>query len=199
MQTTLDECAGIRISGAAMLARVAQGDQEAVARLYDDYADAVFRFIYRRVDGCYEDAEELTQDTFLLAVSYAGTYDGSCAQLTWLCCLAKRCIADFCRRRGRQKRIPASAVVSLDCHGGEWNSAGAADPDMVPERLETERLLDEAMARLKPDERDVLLLRYVEQFALGEIAVVLGRSVKGVESLLARARKKAARSVAGVR
>jgi RNA polymerase sigma-70 factor (ECF subfamily) len=191
---TLDECAGIPMLKGAILARVAEGDEEAIARLYEEYADSVFRFIYRRVNGSFEDAEELTLDTFMLAVSYARTYDGSCAQLTWLCCLAKRCIADFVRYRGRRKRTPPGVVTSLGACSVE---PGGPDVANIPDRLENERLLDLAFAGLSDDERDVLMLKYVEQFAVGEIAVVLGRSAKAVESLLTRAKKKAARSISG--
>ena len=189
---TLDECARMPISRVALLARVAEGDEEAIARLYAEYADAVFRFIYRRVQFCHEDAEELTLDTFLLAISYARTYDGSCTQLTWLCCLARRCIADFVRRRGRKKRVPPGGLSSLHHCGDEPVPSGL---EHLPDRLEAEQIIDQALASLSDDERDVLLLRYVEQFAVSEIAVVLGRSAKAVESLLSRAKKKAARSM----
>jgi RNA polymerase sigma-70 factor (ECF subfamily) len=177
---------------------VAAGDEEALTRFYGEYADAVFRFVYRRVEGCYEDAEEITLDTFLLAVSYAATYDGSCAPLTWLCGLARRRLADFHRQRGRRKRRPPAPVLSLSRDAGGATFGDGADLESVSDRLETERVLGRALAGLSEDERDILLLRYVEQFSVREIAGLVGRSEKAVESLLTRAKKKAARSVTGL-
>lgn len=180
-------------SAETLVRGVARGDEEAVTRFYEQYADAVFRFVYRRVGGAYEDAEEITQDTFLAAVAYAGTFDGSCAPLTWLCGIAKLRVADFLRHRGRRKRVPPGALCSLD--GGHGAPAGNASP-AVWDRLELRQVLDRALAALRHEEREVLLLRYVEQFSIQEIATLIGRSEKAAESLLIRARKKAARGAA---
>ena len=73
-----------------------------------------YRHVYRSLDERHEDAEEVTQDTFLGAISLAETYDGSCSVLTWLCGIARLRIADFLRKEGRQKRIPTDRMVSLD-------------------------------------------------------------------------------------
>src|SRR5262245_66532942 len=118
--------AGSQLSGESLVRGVARGDEDAVALFYSQYADAVFGFVCRRVAGCYEDAEEITQDTFLAAVAYAGTYDGSCAPLTWLCGIAKVRIADFLRRRARRKRVPPGTVCSLDAGALEVASREAS-------------------------------------------------------------------------
>jgi RNA polymerase sigma-70 factor, ECF subfamily len=187
---------GSQLSEESLLGRVARGDEDAVALFYEEYGNAVFRFVYRRAGECYEDAEEITQDTFLAAVSYAATYDGSCTPFTWLCSLARVRIADFYRRRGRRKRIPPWNLLHFGVGSIEPIGAGAADLEAVPERLEAGRIVDLALSALGEDEREVLLLRYVEQFSVREIGVLLGRSEKGIESLLMRAKKKAARHAA---
>lgn len=74
--------------------------------LYQTYADAVFRFVYRRVNERQKDAEEITLDGFLSAVSLAATHDGSCTVLTWLCGIANLRIADFCCWEQQAKHIP---------------------------------------------------------------------------------------------
>lgn len=126
--------AGSQLGGESLLGRVAGGDEEAVARFYDRYADAVFRFIQRRVAGCREDAEEITQDTFLAAVACAATFDGTCAPLTWLCGLARVRLADFFRRQGRQKRSPPGRVLSLDVGGVERRARKLPDRARQPPR-----------------------------------------------------------------
>ena len=73
-------------SESSLIERVAGGQASAVEDFLRLYGSAVFRFVYRRVGERHEDAEDLTQDTFLAAVSLADTFDGSCSVMTWLCC-----------------------------------------------------------------------------------------------------------------
>ncbi len=182
----------------ALVRRVARGDEEAVARFYHAYADAVFRFIYRRVAERYEDAQDLTQETFLAAVACALTYDGSCAVFTWLCGMARVRIADFFRRQGRRKRVPFHQLERLEeaFPGGEESASARSSLEGLPGRLDDARLLDRTMAALREEEREALLLRYVEELSVREIAALMARSEKAIESLLIRAKKKAARKAA---
>jgi RNA polymerase sigma-70 factor, ECF subfamily len=179
----------------ALVDRVAHGDEQAVRLLYETYADRVFRFVYRRVSECYEDAEEVTQDAFVTAASCAATFDGSCTVLTWLCGIAKVRIADHYRRQGRRKRVPPGQLARFEddapAAGGD---RGALSLENLPDRLDMDRLVVRLMASLRDDEREVLLLRYVEEFSIREMAVLMNRSEKAVESLLMRAKKKAARA-----
>jgi RNA polymerase sigma-70 factor (ECF subfamily) len=180
----------------SLIERVAHGDEEAVAVFYHCYADAVFRFVYRRVQERYEDAEEITQDAFLAAVACAATYDRSCAVLTWLCGIARLRITDFYRRQSRRRRIPPGRLFALDerTAGGEGLVAGAGGLDDVPARLDAARLLDQTLASLSDDEREALMMRYVEELSVRDIAALMRRTEKAVESLLMRAKKKAARA-----
>src|SRR6266542_3483755 len=168
---TEPERAGTQPDGTTLLARVARGDESAVGPFYEQYADAVFRFVYRRAGECYEDAEEITQDTFLAAVACAATFDGSCAALTWLCSLARVRIADFHRRRSRLKRVPPGSLASLDS-GTELPGRGP-NVEETDRRLDAVRILDRALGSLAAEEREVLLLRYVEQFSVREIAFLM--------------------------
>jgi RNA polymerase sigma-70 factor (ECF subfamily) len=172
------------------LHQVARSDPEAISQFYRTYANAVFRFVYRRLAERYEDAEEITQDVFLIAVTSASTYDESCSILTWLCGIAKLRITDFYRRQSRQKRVPPENCVELD----ESISAISDDDDILG-RMEATRLVDQVMSSLLDDEREVLLLRYVEEHSIREISHLMSRSEKAIESLLMRAKKKAIKSV----
>jgi RNA polymerase sigma-70 factor (ECF subfamily) len=177
-----------------LVQRVAQGDEDAVEALYHTYADAVLQFVYPRVGERREDAEEILPEVFLSAVALAGTYDGSCAVSTWLCGIAKRCLARFRRNQGRQKRIPPDRIVSLDEETLQvWQECEAevSPAEEAIRRMEAARVVEAMMAALREDEREVLRLRYVEEFSLREIAVVMGRTEKAIERLLSRSRKKA--------
>lgn len=178
----------------ALVGDVARGDEGAIAGLYRTHADVVFRFVHRRVEERYEDAQEITHDTFLSAFSLASTYDGSCAIRTWLCGIAKIHIVGYYRKQGRQKRIPANRIVS-EAEGLEATGAPGAESDAVAEavhRLGAVQLVEVMMDCLTDDEREALLLRYVDEFSIQEIARLLKRTEKAVEHSIARARKQAA-------
>ena len=194
-----DQRAATRSGEASLLQRVTRREDAAVVELYENHADNVFRFVYRRVDRRFEDAQEITQDTFVSAVSLASTYDGSCVVFTWLCGIAKLRIVDFYRRQGRDKRIPPSQAVALeeetiralrDCEANE------DAVDAVLDRIEAKRLVQRMLDTLADDEREALMLRYVEELPVREIASLMHRSEKAVENLLARARTKAAHAAA---
>ena len=182
-------------SEVALVREVARGEEAAVEALYESYAEAVLRFVYRRVGEHYEDAEEITQDVFLSAVNLAGTYQGSGSVWRWLCGLAKMRIVDFYRRQKRGKRIPPEKMVPLDeetlqaLH--EYEQGMFSEEELVA-RLEVADWADRMLGVLTDDEREVLLLHYVEEFSVREIAPLMQRTEKGVEGLLTRARKKAA-------
>ncbi|MCH8978435.1 MAG: RNA polymerase sigma factor [Armatimonadetes bacterium] len=183
----------------ALVQRVARGDGAAVDAFYRANCDAVYRHVYRHLDERHEDAEEVTQDTFLGAISLAETYDGTCSVLTWLCAIARLRIADFRRKEGRQKRVPSDRMLSLDEQETDLLrrvDRDAADVEGILGRLSADRLVEAMLAPLLDDEREALLLRYAAGFSVREIANVMKRTEKGVANLLTRAKQKARRAAA---
>ncbi|MCH8275590.1 MAG: RNA polymerase sigma factor [Armatimonadetes bacterium] len=176
-----------------LLERVASHDEAALETLYRTNADAILRFIYRRVGEQFEDAEEITQDTFVSAVSMARTFRGDCSLYTWLCGIAKLRIVDYYRKRGREKRIPEAMITEFSEGTTEALAAmnrGELSVEDALDRISTRSLVDAMMASLSNDEREVLVLRYVEELSIREISLLVRRSAKGVESLLTRAKRK---------
>jgi RNA polymerase sigma-70 factor, ECF subfamily len=179
--------------GAALIQAVARGQSDAVERLYREQSDKVLRFVYRRIGGPIEDAEEITQDTFLTALRLAPTYDGTCSVTGWLYSIARVRITDHYRRQGREKRIPVKMLQPLDDAAEKEMSDlrnGSASVEQVLDRIQAAQLVDELLAGLNEEEREALLLRYVEQLSVKEMATVMQRLEKGVEGLLTRAKNK---------
>lgn len=196
LQETLDVCGAEH----ALLKRVARGETQAVEVLVRDYGNTVFRFVCRRSGDAYDEAQDLTQETFIAALALADTFDGSCSVTTWLCSIAKIKLADHFRRVGRQKRIPRSSLVEIDANGAEAIaslSAGSASVEDVVERLDARAFLDGVTAHLSEDEREALLLHYVDGFSIEEMTRLMKRSSKGVESLLTRAKRRCREVAAG--
>lgn len=166
-----------------LLAQSAQGDADAFAVFVHRHRAAVYRYL-RAAGPNDADAEDALQQTFLQAWRGAGGTDVRNAR-AWLCTIARHALL---RQRRRPSAAPA-AMESLDALGA---AAGFADPVATPERLagalEERAALSEALDGLPAQDREVLMLREIEQLSGEETAAVLGLSLDAMKSRLHRAR-----------
>ena len=147
----------------------------------------IYGVIYRLVGDPHE-AEDLTQDTFVNAYRARDGFRGDSQVYTWL----YRIAVNLTKNRLEQlSRRPAS--LSGDRPEGEdEEDALPTDPPEGPDRLaensELGRMVAAAVLRLRPDFREVVILREYEQLSYEEIASVLGCTVQTVKTRLFRAR-----------
>lgn len=137
-------------------------------------------------------AEELAQDTFLRAFSRLRTYDPSYRFINWILRIAHNLAVDVLRRR-------AVTEVSGDDPGSPEVAArlaGASDPDAdagrEAERRQLARALDAALARLRPEYRRLVVLRYQQELGHEDISAITGLPIGTVKSYLHRARAEMA-------
>src|ERR1700690_3063920 len=97
------------------MAIVATGDADALAALYDRYADAVYRAAFRRL-GDKQLAEEVLQDTYMALWNRAELFDpGLGSLLAWLSTIARNRAVDRLRALGRRPAaVPLSSVLPDD-------------------------------------------------------------------------------------
>jgi RNA polymerase sigma-70 factor (ECF subfamily) len=177
-----------------LVARVARGDEAATAELLRRYLDRVFRFICPRVGYHEQDAEEVTQETFLSAVRLAPTFRGESGVFSWLCGIARKQVFYFhSNQRPARRGAPAHMVSWDDEEVQLLQSALALGPleQEIVEQLAIRELVERILEALPAVEREALLLRYVEDLSVREIARIMKRTEKAVESLLRRARQRA--------
>ena len=158
---------------AALLAGAGAGEAAAVRALLDITGPVVYGFVFARVGGNQAVAEDLVQDTYLEAVRSAATYRGGASLATWLCAIARRRLA----RHYESERRQALAASGLSPVAGD-------EDDAVERRDEVIR----ALGRLPAAHRHVLVLKYLDDRSVEEIAADLGRSRVQIQSLLQRAR-----------
>ena len=164
---------------------VKSGRREGQDLMFGRYAQEVFAMIIRQVSN-EQDAEELTQDTFLRAFSHIGSYDPGRASLsTWLCRIAYRLTLDFLKRR-------RPFVVSME-DTEVWQT------DISDEQLEAElstgneeriQKLELLIDDLPPDERMLLMLHYFENRSLDECSYIMDATPHALANRLYRIRKK---------
>jgi RNA polymerase sigma-70 factor (ECF subfamily) len=168
--------------------RVLDGDGEAAEALFQRHLDALYEFVHYRVGGDRSAAEDVVQDTMLVALDRLRAFDGRSSLHTWLCGIAKNKI-----RALRRKRRPVLVEDLLEETDAEIDAIlEAVDreplPEWVLERAETQELVGATLSSLPPDYRDVLVEKYMEGRSVADIADRRGKGSKAAESTLHRAR-----------
>ena len=146
-------------------------DQD-VVELYERTIDAVYRYASRLCGHDRAAAEELVQDTYLQVVHLVRTGSPQVVDTGWLIVTCRSRFLDRLRSQRRREAREDAAVRRLP--------AGVAPPESSDA---TDRL-----GGLPADQRAALVLRYVDDLPVPEVARLLGRSVHATESLLARGR-----------
>lgn len=174
-----------------VLARVAEGDTEAFARLVERYQGRLLR-LCRGMLGDAEEARDAVQEVFLKAFRKAGSFGPGGKVYTWLYRIAVNHCLNQLRRRKIVRFLPFAGGGTAD--GGAEGEASPRDPrDDAPgpeERLEARRrwrTTRRALAALPESQRAVVVLAKLEGLPQREVAEVLGISVGAVEGRLFRA------------
>lgn len=161
-------------------AALAQGGEgKAFSALVARYQDRIYRFLLR-LTRSPDDAQELTQDTFLRAYQALDHWYADALFRTWLFRIARN------RAFDRLRRDKLVEFVALE-DDVEIPDAGAG-PDARLETAQRVRQLEAALQALPAAQREILLLREIEQMAYDEIALVLDLNTGTVKSRIARAR-----------
>ena len=173
--------------------RFRQGDQSAFEQMVSRYWGRIYSMVHQLLRNP-EDAEEVTQDTFIRAHRGLVNFRGESAFSTWLYQIATNLARNrywYWWRRRRDK------TVSFDQPIGGDNETTLAD--VIPAELETPEdatitqefvnRIAECMGKLSPKHREILVLRNVKNLSYEEIAEILHISVGTVKSRIARARE----------
>ena len=161
------------ISDIEMVDQAKRGDSRAFEELIRKYQDQVFRFALYMLP-LRQDAEDVTQETFIKAYRSIGRFRGSASLGTWLIAIARTTVAQWYRRR--------KLVQNLD---EVKETAVAGDTDTFLAHLEVRS----AVAKLPESYREIVVLRYTNQLDLNEISAVIGISRSAVGARLHRARR----------
>ncbi|MBN1659313.1 MAG: sigma-70 family RNA polymerase sigma factor [Anaerolineae bacterium] len=160
-----------------MIRLAKQGEEHAIVDLYRRNVDVVYRYVRVRVRDDFV-AEDLTAQVFLKALEALPSY-----QITgkpfraWLYRIAWARLVDYFRRQDRRQEVALSEVVP------------AQDP-LPGEVLEAEAEWATAVdlvAQLTDDQQDVIVLRFMGEMSLAEVADTLGKTPGAVKSLQHRA------------
>jgi RNA polymerase sigma-70 factor (ECF subfamily) len=176
----------------ALLTGAAGGDPDAVRALLDSVGPVVYGFVFARVGGNEPAAQDLLQETLIEALRSAPTFRGDASLRTWVCAIARRRLARHYEAERRQA-VAESGLALLGGIDGLAGAASAGGRDAVERRDEIVR----ALGRLPAIHRQVLVMKYLDELSVSQIADELGRSAVQIQSLLQRARDGLRRALEG--
>jgi RNA polymerase sigma-70 factor (ECF subfamily) len=140
-----------------------------------------------------QDAEDVTQQTFLSVVEHLDRFRGESSFSTWLLRIATHAALKIIRKRKGLDVVSLEEATEPSDHSDtiphpEFIADWRQSPEQLVETREIQRLLDQALARLDEKHRVVFLLRDVEGISIKETAEALGLSESNTKMRLLRAR-----------
>ena len=153
--------------------RVRAFDRVRLAAIYDEYCQPIYRYVYRQV-GDVETARDLTAEVFhrLLRAAQGGSSPDRHPK-AWLYRTAHNIVVDYYRRQQHRCHLPLDDELIN------------ADDDLVAtaERHLSAAQVRAALQHLTPDQRQVIVLKFLEGLSNQEVAAVLDKPVGAVKSL----------------
>lgn len=164
------------------------GDTDAFGRLYDQYAQVVYRYVLFRVsDHCL--AEDITSETFLRAlrriasVSYQGRDVAA-----WFITIAKNLVLDHIKSSRNRLEVPTYDLA----HTGPGTSSQQVDPEQHVLTAATQRELLRCVRALNPEQGECIRLRFGQGLSVTETAAIMRRKEGAVKALQHRAVRRLA-------
>ena len=160
------------------LNRAIQGDHEAFGKLYEDYVERIFNYVYYRT-GNQHDAEDLTARVFFRAMRRIPQYQERGLPVSaWLYRIAHNLVANWHRDRGRRPEISLDEGFTAIPH--------SEHPEITLLQLEEQDHLLRIIRDLPPERQQLIILKFVEHMSNSEIGQVMGRTEGAVKSLYHR-------------
>jgi RNA polymerase sigma-70 factor (ECF subfamily) len=180
------------ILDAELVVRAKKGDMDAFEALTSRYEERVYSLALRMLRQ-EQDAEDVTQQTFLSALENLSGFRGEASFSTWLLRIATHAALKILRKRKGLDTVSLeeategtdeSEAVPHPEYIADWRQS----PAELVHRNEIKRLLDEALGQLDEKHRMVFLLRDLEGLSVKETAEALGLSEANTKVRLLRAR-----------
>jgi RNA polymerase sigma-70 factor (ECF subfamily) len=155
---------------------ISLADPSAFRAFYDEALPRLYSYFFHRCGGERGVAEELTQETFVAAVAELRKQRPIAEPMHWIFGIARHKLVDHYRKVERDERRDERSKA-MDPDESVWNTAEERD------------LTARALAALPISQRAALVLRYLDDLPVAEVARALGRSLHATESLIARGKE----------
>jgi RNA polymerase sigma-70 factor (ECF subfamily) len=162
-----------------LIERAQAGDSSAVVALYECYKQRVLRYLFYRLGDVYL-AEDLTTEVFIRVIHGLPRFRWQDVPVqAWIFQIARNLATDQLRKRKMRVQV----------HLDESLADRTEAPDIAAERSLTNDHLQAALQELTDDQRDVIVLRFIEGISVAEVAQALNKTESAVKNLQIRGLK----------
>jgi RNA polymerase sigma-70 factor (ECF subfamily) len=158
-----------------LVEKAAGGDFEAFGELYNIYLDRIYRYVFYQVKDKMT-AEDLLEEIFVKAWKAIGSYRGKGQAFSaWLYRIAHNYLVDYFRKSQKRRSLEIERVAIVASDEGEF------------EKRATRQELLEALSCLRDNQRQVIILKFIEGLDNREISQIMGKSQGAIRILQMRA------------
>lgn len=183
----------VELDDQQLVAASKRGDQDAFAQLVQRYQRRIFNLVYRMLQQ-YEEASEITQETFLAAWQGLPSFRGEARFATWLYRIAYNCALKQLETRKRDQALQAALQAEQALEGEDTFDCTDAQID----EHERQAFVQEHLSHLPAKYRIVLILRHLQDKTYEEMAEILSMPVGTIKTHLFRARNLLKERLQGV-
>jgi len=173
----------VELDDQQLVAASKRGDQDAFAQLVQRYQRRIFNLVYRMLQQ-YEEASEITQETFLAAWQGLPSFRGEARFATWLYRIAYNCALKQLETRKRDLALQAALQAERSLENPDNVDRASAQID----EHEQQAFIQEQLSHLPAKYRIVLILRHLQDKTYEEMAEILTMPVGTIKTHLFRAR-----------
>ncbi|NUM56833.1 MAG: sigma-70 family RNA polymerase sigma factor [Candidatus Hydrogenedentes bacterium] len=173
-------------SDEGLMALLSGGDQGALAELVRRYQNDIFRFCLHYVRDV-ERAKEMSQETFIRVYVARSRFDASRKFRPWLLCIARNlCLNEIKRKKAVAMESLEEYASTAREESGYLLQSSADGPDQMMMAAERRKMVADALAKLDPESREIVTLRFYERMQARDIAEVVGSTEGAVRTRLHR-------------
>lgn len=160
----------------SIIASAKSGDEAALTAIYDAYKQKVQRYLYYRI-GHAQTAEDLTTEVFLRVIENLADYRFQDVPFqAWVFQIARNLAVDHFRRQRVRNHLPLDHTLPANGDG----------PDAIAARSVTAEQLSGALQNLTDGQRDVIVMRFISEMPIADVAQALDKSESAVKGLQSR-------------
>ncbi|NUT55616.1 MAG: sigma-70 family RNA polymerase sigma factor, partial [Thermoleophilia bacterium] len=159
------------------------GDADAFAKIYERHVGTIFRYCYYKTGGNRLLAEDITSETFLRGLRRIGSFTWQGRDVgAWFMTIAKNLLVDHFK--SGTYRYEALTGDVLDADRPDREPEGSPEQAVIDSL--TNAVLMDAIARLNPEQRECIVLRFLRGLSVAETGAVMGKNEGAIKALTYR-------------
>ncbi|MFA6150344.1 MAG: sigma-70 family RNA polymerase sigma factor [Chitinophagaceae bacterium] len=170
-----------------LMQEIERGHSAAFDLLYERYSEKLYRYLFRLLNNDRERAEDFLQEVFLKVLNSADSFDATKSVSTWLYTIA----TNLCRNEWRNTSNRQRLMKTFE----PWEHHSSKTVNEKIDEKYRNKLLDAVMNELENEDREILQLRFQQEFSIREIAAIAGLPEGTVKSRIFYLLKKLAKQL----